>query len=66
MRDPSRQESQSASERRSQGLPLIERFRRAIRLRHYSRRTEKAYWQWIRRLILFHGKRHPVEMGAQE
>ena len=40
--------------------------RDAIRTRHYSRRTEEAYLAWIRRYILFHGKRHPAEMGAAE
>ncbi len=34
--------------------------------RHYSRRTEEAYIAWIRRYILFHGKRHPAEMGGAE
>ncbi|MGY6216460.1 integron integrase [Methylolobus aquaticus] len=37
-----------------------------IRLKHYSLRTEQAYMQWIRRYILFHGKRHPKDMGAPE
>src|SRR6266540_6978775 len=45
---------------------LLDRVREAIRARHYSRRTEKAYVAWIRRYILFHGKRHPLEMGAPE
>jgi hypothetical protein len=45
---------------------LLDRVREAIRLRHYSRRTEEAYVQWIRRFILFHGKAHPSTMGAQE
>ena len=45
---------------------LIERLRDAIRTRHYSRRTEKAYWYWIRYFVFFHGKRHPAEMGAAE
>ncbi len=35
-------------------------------MRYYSIRTEQAYVQWIRRFILFHGKRHPREMGAPE
>jgi integron integrase len=35
-------------------------------LLHYSIRTEDAYVQWARRFILFHGKRHPLEMGARE
>lgn len=45
---------------------LLDRVREAIRTRHYSRRTEKAYLAWIRRYILFHGKRHPAGMGADE
>ena len=44
---------------------LLERVRVALRIRHYSRRTEKAYVAWIRRYI-FHSKRHPAEMGAPE
>jgi len=39
---------------------LLDRVREEIRKRHYSRRTEKAYVAWIRRFILFHGKRHPA------
>ena len=45
---------------------LIARFREAIRERHYSRRTEKSYWFWIRWFIFFHGKRHPGELGGAE
>jgi site-specific recombinase XerD len=45
---------------------LLDRVREAIRLRHGSRSTEKAYAGWIRRYILYHGKRHPAEMGAPE
>ena len=45
---------------------LLDRVRAAIRARHYSRRTEKAYVAWIRRFILFHQKRHPAEMGGAE
>jgi integron integrase len=40
--------------------------RAAIRLRHYSLRTEQAYVGWIRRYIRFHGVRHPDEMGSLE
>jgi len=47
-------------------LRLLDRVRQAIETRHYSRRTEKAYVHWIKRYILFHGKRHPAEMGAAE
>jgi integron integrase len=45
---------------------LIERFRAAIRQRHYSRRTEESYWYWIRFFIHYSGKRHPASMGAGE
>jgi integron integrase len=45
---------------------LLDRVRTALRLRHRSLRTEKAYVHWIRRFILFHDKRHPAEMGPAE
>jgi integron integrase len=45
---------------------LLDQVREEIRKRHYSRRTEKSYVGWIRRFILFHGKRHPSEMGEAE
>ena len=45
---------------------LLDRVRERIRFLHYSIRTEEAYIGWIRRFILFHGKRHPREMGAPE
>jgi integron integrase len=45
---------------------LLDRVRAAIRTRHYSRRTEKAYVGWIKRFIFFHNKRHPAEMAAAE
>jgi len=49
------------------GAPkLLDRVRQTIRAKHYSRRTESAYVDWIRRYILFHQKRHPSEMGAPE
>ncbi len=37
-----------------------------IRTRHLSCSTDKPYVYYIRDLILFHGKRHPVEMGVGE
>jgi hypothetical protein len=40
--------------------------REAIRVRHYSIRTEEAYVQWVRRFIFFHNTRHPDEMGRAE
>jgi integron integrase len=45
---------------------LLDQVRDAIRLRHLSLRTEEAYLGWIRRFILFHHKRHPNDMGAEE
>jgi integron integrase len=44
----------------------MDRLHAAIRLRHYSRRTERAYAGWVRWFILFHGKRHPDDMGERE
>ena len=41
---------------------LLDQVRQLMRLRHYSLRTEEAYLAWIRRYILFHGKRHPLEL----
>ncbi len=45
---------------------LFQAVRHAIRVRHYSFRTERTYIHWIRRYVLFHDRRHPREMGAAE
>jgi len=45
---------------------LLDRLRGQLQVRHYSLRTEDAYVDWARRYILFHGKRHPKDMGALE
>jgi integron integrase len=45
---------------------LLDQVRQATRARHYSKRTEKTYVDWIKRFIYFHGKRHPLEMGEHE
>ena len=45
---------------------LLDSVRAAIRARHYSLRAEEAYVGWIRRFIVFHGKRHPRQLGEQE
>jgi integron integrase len=37
-----------------------------MRTRHLSRRTEEAYVFWIRRYVLFHGRRHPATLGKDE
>ena len=47
----------------SAGPPLLTQVRRAIRLRHYSARTEEAYVWWVRRFVRFCGLRHPRELG---
>ena len=45
---------------------LLDQVRDAIRRKHYSIRTEATYCDWIRRYILFHGKKHPKDMGAAQ
>jgi integron integrase len=47
-------------------VKLLDRVREVARLKHYSIRTEQTYVDWIKRFILFHGKRHPETMGADE
>jgi integron integrase len=50
----------------SQPPRLLDQFRFLLRRKHYSLRTEEAYETWVRRFILFHGKRHPKGLGAAE
>ena len=45
---------------------LLDKVRETALLKHLSIRTEKAYLQWIKRFILFHHKRHPMELGENE
>jgi integron integrase len=45
---------------------LLDQVRNALRTKHYSMKTEKAYVHWIRRYVLFHNKRHPKDMGEKE
>lgn len=47
-------------------MKLMEQVRGKIRYKQYSYRTEQAYCSWIKRYILFHNKRHPIEMGASD
>jgi len=47
-------------------LRLQDQCREVMRFKHYFFRTEQTYWEWIKRFILFHGKRHPREMGEAE
>jgi integron integrase len=45
---------------------LLEQARDKIRVKHYSYKTELCYVDWMKRFILFHNKRHPLEMGVPE
>ena len=45
---------------------LLDHMRNVMRLKHMSLRTEEAYVSWVKRFILFHAKRHPTDMGADE
>jgi integron integrase len=47
-------------------VKLLDQVREVTRLKHYALRTEETYVDWIKRFILFHGKRHPKDMGADE
>jgi integron integrase len=56
----------AGASRHGENAKLLDRVRMAIRARHYSRRTEKAYAHWIRQFIFFHKLRHPDDMGEGE
>lgn len=45
---------------------LLDEVRDTLRVHHYAMKTEKSYAQWIKRFILFHKKRHPLDMGKPE
>ncbi len=47
-------------------LKLLDQVRTVARVRHFSLSTERAYVGWIRRFILFHHKKHPIEMAEPE
>ena len=48
------------------GIKLVDQIRKAIRVKHYSYRTEQTYIYRIKKFILFNNKRHPNEMGEKE
>ncbi len=50
----------------SKGKRLLDQYREAMRVRHYSHRTEETYVSWVRQFILYHKKRHPRDMGVSE
>ena len=45
---------------------LLDEVRNTLRVHHYAMKTEKSYVQWIKRFIIFHKKRHPIDMGKLE
>ncbi len=45
---------------------LLDLVRDKIRFKHYSFSTEKTYVHWIKHYILFHRKKHPIEMGKSK
>ncbi len=47
-------------------VKLLDQMRCALRVRHYSRRTEQAYTSWVRRFVVFNDRRHPEELGEAE
>jgi len=47
-------------------LSLLGRMRARLRTRHYSKRTEEACVQWVRRFIVFHERRHPRTMDSRD
>jgi integron integrase len=51
---------------RPQPPRLLDQMSQVLRVRHYSPRTEACYLHWARHFILFHGKRHPRDMGRGE
>ena len=50
----------------TQPKKLLDQVRDKIRFKHYRLGTESTYLSWIKQFILYHGKRHPVDMGAAE
>ena len=50
----------------SQPEKLLDRMRRAMRLRHYSIHTERSYCDWVRRFVRFHNMRAPADLAGGE
>jgi site-specific recombinase XerD len=65
-REPGRGDDRLGMVTKAPAPKLLDRVRSTMRLHRYSRQTQKSYVGWIRRFILFHGKRHPAQMGSQE
>ena len=69
MNMPVTQQSQPPSTVQSppaQTAQLIDELRRAIRVRHYSIRTEHAYTEWTERFMRHYSGRQPQDMGEVE
>lgn len=45
---------------------LLDQVRAALVVRHYSVRTAEAYVGWVRRFVMFHGRRHPAALGSAD
>lgn len=56
----------TAIQKKAHPKKLLEQLREQLRARHYALRTEETYIAWARKYILFHNKRHPKSMGAEE
>jgi hypothetical protein len=63
-RSQSKAEQSLVADRGRGKAKFMEQVRNFMQARRYSLRTEQAYVDWIRRFILFSGKRHPTEMGT--
>ena len=59
-------EASSSHASQNTGPKLLDQMRNVLRMKHYSKRTEKAYIDWIKRFIYFHNIQHPKEMGVPE
>jgi integron integrase len=64
--DGSKKIAELTGEAVSKPRKLLDQVREALRTKHYAYRTEETYIDWIKRYILFHKKRHPKDMGAEE
>ena len=61
-----RPDSGQAGQIPAKPVRLLDHVRACLDARHYSKRTVRAYVGWIRRYVVFHGKRHPKDMGSAE
>lgn len=64
--DSKRRSSRKSKPVQRSGDSLMSRYRKALRSRHYSIRTEKTYSRWVVRFLEFHGMRHPEDMAERE